>query len=225
MARLSDFTAAPVARNLAAEALVAANAGKVHRNIVNWRGTHIVETLGAVECFGRDAAMAVTRRTRLHGALDRMMCRMNKTQDDGVRLHAALDRLLDSGKEPEESEDEEPEEEGEDEPHVKVRIPYDELSLDELQKSLDKAFGLDSDDHARVIVMDSDSKLRLGEPDDNAGEALGKFGIGFNVNTRARLPWFETMMSWIAKYPKETKIKDLHQPTLKNLLHELQAAA
>lgn len=228
MARLSDFQTAPAARNLAVEQLVAANAAKVHRNFVDWRRTRIEVKPGAVECFGRDAAMVVTRRTRLHTALDAMLCRMSKTQDDGVRLHAALDRLLDSNSEaePEEDEDAEPaEDDGEEneDPNAKTKIPYDELSLDALQRTLDKTFG--ADDAAglsRSTVMDA---IKLGNPDDDASDSIAKLPIGFDINRRAKAPWFGALFTWINKHPKGTRLRDLNQRTLQSLLHELQTAA
>jgi hypothetical protein len=104
MAKLSDFT---TARNPVAEQLVAANAGRVHRNFVDYRQTHVIETLGSAEAYcrdavasvrryGRDAVKAIGRRDRIHAALDRMLSKMNMTDADAPRLHAALDRLLDS---------------------------------------------------------------------------------------------------------------------------------
>jgi hypothetical protein len=223
---------------------------------VNWRDTRIEVKPGAVACFGRDAVKAVTRRNKLHSALDAILSKMNRTQDDGVRMHTALDKLLDGGgsktqsqilgdllgepetqnrvlHEPDEpggDSDEEPEEGDDDgeeneEPHAKVKIPYDSLSLDELQRSLDKTFG--ADDGAalsRVMVMDSANDLRLGNPDDNAHDAVGKFPIAFDVNTRARQPWFAALRNWIGRQPMNTTVKDLHQGALHKLLHELQTA-
>jgi hypothetical protein len=223
---------------------------------VDWRDTRIEVKPGAVACFGRDAVKAVTRRNKLHSALDAMLSKMNLTEADAPRLHAALDKLLDGGgsntqsqilgdlldeeleanqnrilHEPSEEEgdsDEEPAEAGEDEPHEKVRIPYDKskLSLDALQRSLDKTFG--ADDGAalsRVMVMDSANDLRLGNPDEDAMAALGELGIRFNANTRARQPWFGALRTWVGKHPQGTKIAGLHQPTLARLLRELQTAA
>jgi hypothetical protein len=257
MARLSDFQTAPVARNLAAEQLVEAHSRKVHRGIVDYRSTRIEVKPGAVACFGRDAVKAVTERQHAHSALDAMMSRLNMTENDAPRLHAALDRLLDGGgsktqsqilgdllgepetqnrvlHEPDEpggDSDEEPEEGDDDgeeneEPHAKVKIPYDSLSLDELQRSLDKTFG--ADDGAalsRVMVMDSANDLRLGNPDDNAMDAIAKLPIRFDVNTRARQPWFAALRNWIGRQPMNTTVKDLHQGALHKLLHELQTAA
>jgi hypothetical protein len=218
----------------------------------DWRNTHIQETLGAAESnpYMRDAAKSFSRREKLHGALDAMLCRMNKTQDDGQRLHAALDKLLDDDDaenqsqllhdlerpenqneilhEPAEAEgdEEQVEDDGEEnEKHEKVKIPYDKEqvpTLDALQHSLDAILGLDSAGLSRVVAMDA---IKLGEPGDNAGEALGKFGITFNVNTRAKLPWFSTLRNWVAKYPQGTKIRDLDQSTLQKLMHELYVAA
>jgi hypothetical protein len=237
MARLSDFQTAPVARNFEAERSVLVNAGKVHRGIVDYRRTHIIETLDAVECFGKYAAMAVTRRARLHTGLDNILCHQNKTQDDGERLHRALDRWLDSDseKEPEASDSDEAEEEEtdeveliedvaeENEKHTRTKIPYDELSLDALQRSLDKTFGLDDGASlSRATVMDA---IKLGAPDDVASDAIAKLPIVFDINRRAKAPWFHALFTWINKHPQGTKIKDLHQPALQKLLRELQTAA
>ena len=226
---------------------------------VNWRDTRIEVKPGAVACFGRDAVASVSSRARLHGALDGVLCKMNKTADDGVRLHAALDKLLDGGgsktqsqilgdlldeeleanqnrilHEPseeggdEEDEDEEPAEASEDEgeeneKHTKTKIPYDSLSLDQLQRTLDATFG---SGRSRVVAMDTASdSLRLGNPDDNAHDAVRKFGIGFDVNTRARQPWFAALRTWVGKHPQKTTVSELDQPTLSRLLHELRTAA
>jgi|ERR1700723_1021421 len=223
---------------------------------VDWRATRIEVKPGAVACFGRDAVKAVTRRSKLHTTLDAMMSRLNVTENDAPRLHAALDKLLDGGgsktqsqilgdlldeeleanqnrilHEPSEEEgdsDEEPAEAEEDEPHEKVRIPYDKskLSLDALQRSLDKTFG--ADDGAalsRVMVMDSANDLRLGNPDDVASDAIAKFPIGFDINRRAKAPWFSALFTWINKHPKGTRLRDLNQKTLQSLLRELRTAA
>lgn len=237
--RLSDLAGGSNRRSSALDAVGVL--GLVGRQ-VDWRNTPIVSTEGGVAVYGRDTVMAVTRRNRLHTALDRMMCHMNKTQDDSTRLHAALDRLLDENLGPEDQnrilhepseeegdEDEEPaEDDGEEneDPHAKVKIPYDELSLDALQRSLDKTLGLDDGAGlSRVMVMDSGSDLRLGNPSDNAMDAVQKFPIAFDINTRARAPWFSAMFTWINKHPQGTKVRDLHQPTLKSLLRELRTAA
>jgi hypothetical protein len=236
--RLSDFQTAPVVRNLAAEALVAANAGKVHRNIVDWRGMHITETLGAVEIYGRDAVAAVTKRHKIHCALDRILSNMSKTQADGERLHAALDRWLDSDSEekPEVSDSDEEEEEQTEEaelieddaeenedPNEKVKIPYDSLSLDQLERTLNKTLGLDDGAGlSRATVMDA---IKLGNPDDVASDAIAKFTIGFDVNKPAKIPWFGALRNWVAQYPRTARVRDLHQATLHKLLRELQTAA
>jgi hypothetical protein len=243
--RLSDFQTAPVARNLEAERLVGVHARKVHRGVVDYRGTHIVRTLGSVECFGKDAASAVMRRHGLHTALDGILCKLNKTQDDGERLHRALDKLLDEQlgpeeeeEEPEESDDEEPEEgeeqtdeaelieddaEENEDPNEKVKIPYDSLSLDQLERTLNKTLGLDDGTNlSRATVMDA---IKLGNPDDVASDAIAKFTIGFDVNKPAKIPWFGALRNWVAKYPQTAKVRDLHQPTLHKLLHELRTAA
>jgi hypothetical protein len=224
---------------------------------VDWRNTRIEVKPGAVQCFGRDAVKAVTRRNKLHSALDAMMSRLNMTENDSPKLHAALDKLLDGGgsktqsqilgdllgepetqnrvlhepDEPGRDSDEEPEEGDDDgeeneEPHAKVKIPYDSLSLDELQRSLDKTFG--ADDAAglsRTVAMDAAGDLKLGEPGDVAMDAIAKLPIRFDINPRAKAPWFHSLFTWISKYPKGAKVRDLHQPTLQRLLHELKTAA
>jgi hypothetical protein len=241
--RLSDFQTAPVVRNLAAEALVAANAGKVHRNFVDYRQTRMLVNPAAFECFtkdpvaavrkyGRDAVASVTKRQKVHAALDKLMSAANKTEDDGQRLHAALDRWLDSHseKEPEASDsDEEPEEEAEDaaeeneDPHAKVKIPNDSLSLDQLERTLNKTLGLDDGTNlSRATVMDA---IKLGNPDDVASDAIAKFTIGFDVNKPAKIPWFGALRNWVAKYPRTARVRDLDQATLHQLLRELQIAA
>jgi hypothetical protein len=218
---------------------------------VDWKAMHILATEGAVAPYGKDAIAENSRRTRLHTALDAMMSKMNVTEDAAPRLHAALDKLLDEAEATQKAalheSDEDPEtqnrilhepseEEGdgeeveddaeENEEHEKVKIPYDSLSLDQLQRTLDKTFGLDDGASlSRSTVMDSDSTLKLGEPGDVAMDAIQKFPVAFDINKRARLPWFSTMVSWIAKYPKDTKVRDLDQPTLHKLLRELQTAA
>lgn len=147
------------------------------------------------------------------------------TEADSPRLHAALDRLLDSDsdEEPEEAEDEEPEEDAaeKNEKHEKVHVP----SLDEFQSSLDEILALDSSDSCRIIAMDSGSDLQLGNPEENTLAAVHKLPVRFNVNRPAKAPWFHGMMSWISKYPRDAKIKDLDQPALHKLLHELRTAA
>lgn len=223
---------------------------------VNWRDTPIEVKPGAVQCYGRDAVKAVTRRSKLHSTLDAMMSRLNVTENDAPRLHAALDKLLDGGgsktqsqilgdlldeeleanqnrilHEPSEEEgdsDEEPAEAGEDEPHEKVRIPYDKskLSLDELQRSLDKTFGAaDAAGLSRTVAMDAAGDLKLGEPGEVASDAIAKLPIRFDINPRAKAPWYHSLFTWIAKHPQGTKIAALHQPTLARLLHELKTAA
>lgn len=227
------------------------NSTRVFRQ-VDWRATHIVETEGAVAVYGRDAVAGVSRRKRLHTALDAMLCKMNRTQDDGQRLHAALDKLLDSGEElnsedpaetqsrilhepdleeDEESEDEEPlEDDGEvnEDPNQKTKIPYDKKqvpSLDEFQRSLDAILALDSAGGSRVIAMDSVKDLLLLDPDDVAMDAVQKFPVSYDINKRAKVPWFQSLFTWISKYPKGTKVKDLNQNALQTLLRELQTAA
>jgi hypothetical protein len=257
VARLSDFQTAPVVRNLEAERLVGVHARRVHRNFVDYRRTSIQTTLGAVEAFasdasaavrsyGRDAVASVTKRQKVHAALDKMMSEANMTLDDAPRLHRALDKLLDSElgpetqnrilHEPEEEEGDSDEEEIDEEeeqddaeenedPNEKVKIPYDSLSLDQLERTLNKTLGLDDGAGlSRIIAMDSDS-LRLGEPDAIAMDAIQKLPVSFDINKPAKAPWFSTMMSWISKYPKDAKVRDLHQPTLHKLLHELEIAA
>jgi hypothetical protein len=219
---------------------------------VNWRDTRIEVKPGAVACFGRDAVKAVTERQHAHSALDAMMSRLNMTENDaprlhaaldklldgGVRLHAALDRLLDSDSEEEpevgDSDEEEEENEAEEnEPHEKVKIPYDKLhgsldamSLDQLRRRLDSTFG--ADDAAglsRTVAMDAAGDLKLGEPGDVAMDAIAKLPIRFDINPRAKAPWFHSLFTWISKYPKGARVRDLHQPTLQRLLHELKTAA
>jgi len=193
--------------------------------VPDWRDTRIEVKEGAVAIYGKDAIAANSRRTRLHSTLDGVLCRMNRTQDDGVRLHRALDRFLDSAEEPEASDSDEEETDDDAEPnvmHTRTKIPYDS-SLDELQRTLDATFG---SGRSRVIAMDTASEsLRLGNPDDNAHDAVGKFPIGFDINTRARLPWFGALRNWIGRQPMSAKVRDLHQATLQKLLHELQIAA
>jgi len=238
--RLSDFQTAPVVRNFEAERLVGIHARKVHHGVVDYRKTRIVVNPGAVEIYGKDAVAAVTNRQKIHTMLDQMMSEANMTEADAPRLHAALDRLLDSDSEekPEVGDSDEEEEEETDEaelieddgevnedPHRKNKIPYDALSLDQLQRTLDKTFGIDDGASlSRSITMDSDS-LRLGGPDDVASDAIAKFPIGFDINKRAKASWFNALFTWINKHPEGTKIKDLHQPTLQKLLRELQTAA
>ena len=168
---------------------------------------------------------------RLHAALDKLL-------DGGVRLHAALDRLLDSDSEEEpevgDSDEEEEENEAEEnERHEKVKIPYDKLhgsldamSLDQLRRRLDSTFG--ADDAAglsRTVAMDAAGDLKLGEPGDVAMDAIAKLPIRFDINPRAKAPWFHSLFTWISKYPKGARVRDLHQPTLQRLLHELKTAA
>lgn len=229
---------------------------------VNWRDMHIAATEGAVAVYGRDAVKAVTRRSKLHSALDAILSKMNRTQDDGVRMHTALDKLLDGGgsktqsqilgdlldeeleanqnrilHEPsEEGGDEEEESDDDAEPneeHAKVKIPYDKLhgsldamSLDQLRRRLDSTFG--ADDAAglsRTLAMDAAGDLKLGEPGDVAMDAIAKLPIRFDINPRAKAPWFHSLFTWISKYPKGARVRDLHQRTLKYLLHELRTAA
>jgi hypothetical protein len=252
MAKLSDFT---TARNPVAEGLVAANAARVHRNFVDYRQTRMLVNPAAFECFtqdpvaavrkyGKDAVAAVTKRHKIHTMLDHMMSAANKTQADGERLHAALDKLLDSElgpetqnrilHEPEEEEGDSDEEEIDEEeeqddaeenedPNEKVKIPYDSLSLDQLERTLNKTLGLDDGTNlSRATVMDA---IKLGNPDDVASDAIAKFPIGFDINRRAKAPWFSALFTWINKHPQGTKIKDLHRPTLHKLLRELHTAA
>lgn len=233
--RLSDFHTSPVVRNFEAERLVGVHARKVHRGVVDYRQTRIVVNPEAVAIYGRDEVAAVTTRQKIHTMLDQMMCHANMDESHAQRLHGALDRLLDSDsdEEPQASDsDEEPEEEviegdaEENEKHEKVKIPYDSLSLDELQRALDKAFGPnDGAGLSRVMMMDSASDLQLGNPEENALAAIHKFPVAFDVNRPAKAPWFHAMMSWISKYPRDAKIKDLDQPALHKLLHELRTAA
>jgi hypothetical protein len=98
MARLSDFQIPSPGRNLVAEALVDANAAKVHRNIAPFTSTRIILTQGAAEStpYLRDAALAgVHRRKRFHTALDKLCCDLHMTDEEAKPIHEALDRHLD----------------------------------------------------------------------------------------------------------------------------------
>jgi hypothetical protein len=56
-------------------------------------------------------------------------------------------------------------------------------------------------------------------------DAIQKLPVRFDINKPAKAPWFGAMMSWISKYPKDARVRDLDQPTLRKLLHELEMAA
>ena len=201
----------------------------------------------AVRSYGKDAVKEVSRRKHLHDALDQMMSQRNITEDRAPHLHRALDKLLDEqispegeggnevqnrvlhepnepaapeGEEIEDDEDAEPEEDNE-HPHKKVRIP----THDAFQRSLDEILASVSSGNYRIVATDSGDTLELGKPDDVAADALQQFPISYDINRRAKQPWFSALRHWVGKHPHDTKIKDLHQPTLHKLLHELQTAA
>jgi hypothetical protein len=232
MARLSDFQTAPLVRNLEAERLLLANAGRVHRNLVDWRAMRVVSTEGGVACYGKDAIEQNARRNRFHSALDRMLSRLNKTEDDAPRLHAALDRLLDSDSEkaPEasdsdEAEDEVIEDDSEEnpDPNTKTTIPYDKnhlASLDALQRTLDKTLGLDDASvisprreikHNTAYITDSQFIAQHLDPNLSCVEAANKLSdISYKRQANdANRGYWSGLFYFLRSQPKGSRIRDI----------------
>jgi hypothetical protein len=225
--RLSDLT---TARNPVAEGLVAANAARVHRGIVNWRNMPIIATEGAVAPYGRDAIAANSRRNRFHSALDAMMSAANMTEADAPRLHAALDRLLDSDsdEEPEVGDSDEEEEEEQDaaeknEKPEGIKIPYDKnhvASLDALQRTLDKTLGLDDASvispgrevkHNTGYITDSQFIAQHLDPNLSCVEAANKLSdISYKRQANdANRGYWSGLFYFLRSQPKGSRIRDI----------------
>jgi hypothetical protein len=174
-------------------------------------------------------------RKKIHDALDKMLdaeAERNSEQDPDPNypLHdpnAELDAQAEENAQYREARvhsesDEEPESDSDEEPaeEMDAKAAFDNFLI----ALTSSASTLKNAAKHRASAMDG-LQLRLGKPEDNARDAVGKFGVGFDVNTSERLPWFELLCAWIHKQPKETKVKDLSQPKLQYLLRQMYEAA
>jgi hypothetical protein len=195
MARLSDFQKPQGPEPYIGTAFSDRNAKRVHSQ-PHWSKTRVTATEGANAPY-----MALLMDAEAE---------INEDPEDEARVHSDSD----------EPEEEDPNAEPLEEEAKDALAAFDNF----LAVLTSSSSTLKNSVKQRTSAMDG-IQLRFGKPDDNARDAIGKFGIGFDVNTSERMPWFELLCAWIHKHPKETKVKDLSQPKLQCLLRQMYEAA